>query len=180
MELLTMDWNTIKDIGMFGLALYGAVLATYSYNRNKVRFEVDTSCLFMVLAGKNNRLEPTEVIQLSVTNTGQSSCYIEKFGLVDSNGKFLPLETIDDVGSPSEVQPNFRGGEIASISKTNSKVSLLSEDREVKPNSKSSAFFRGKELERIITDFRANRVYAYVECSGTVKKKALDYSKFLK
>ncbi|MGM7447287.1 hypothetical protein ACP7H9_02095 [Idiomarina sp. ST20R2A10] len=175
-----MEIITIKEVIMLAIALYGAALSTYSYNRNRVKIELHTACVIMALTDNGDALKPMGVIKLSVKNKGQSSCYVEKLGLVDSFGKFLPLDILDGIDAPSEVQPNFSDGKITSISRTNSREGSLVDDREVKPNSKSSAFFKADSLEGIVEEFGADKVYAYVECSGISKKKELDYSGLLK
>lgn len=172
-----MDFSIIKDVAMFSIALYGAILATYSYRRNRVKFELDTSLIFMVLEGENDKLKTAEVLQISILNKGLNSCFVEKIGFVNSQGKFFPLDIIEDVGKASEIQPNFRNGEIESISRTNSSVGSLAEDKEVKPNYRASAFFDGKGLRSMLERLNENKVYAYVKCSGTEKRKILDYSK---
>ncbi len=163
-----MDTILIKDILMFTVALYGATLATFTYRRGKPKFEIDYSVVLMALADG-----PADALKLTILNTGQTSCFVEGFGVVGEDGKFLDLELISQVNR--RLQADFKGNTLSGFTATNQKFNLLHEDREVKPNSTSVAFLSLKEQKELLDSNKSKKLFIFFESAKVMKKKEIDF-----
>lgn len=107
-----METTLVKDLLMFAVAFYGAILATSTYRRGKPKFEIDYEVVLMALPEG-----PTDAIKLSVLNTGQNSCFIESFGVVGADDKYLGLKLISKVNR--RLQADFKQDKLKGVTATN-------------------------------------------------------------
>lgn len=168
-----MDFDTLKDFLMAGVAVYGAGLSTYMFITNKPRYELNYSMSIFAMPStkKGVAFEPRDLVSIRIINTGRVPIYIGKYGFVDETKKFLSVEEVDPylVRENRNVQVRYEENEISEFAPTNEHITLISDDREIKSHATSIVFFRAESLRSAIERCGAKTVSMCVEC-GKVRK----------
>lgn len=168
-----MDFNTLKDFFMAGVAVYGAGLSTYIFITNKPQYELNYSMSIFAAPStkKGVSFEPRTFAHIKIINTGRVPIYIGKYGFVDENNKFLGVEEVDPyfVRENRDMQVRYEENEISEFVSTNEHITLISDDREIKPHATSIVFFHAESLRSAIERCGAKKVSMCVEC-GKVRK----------
>ncbi len=159
------------------IALWGAVLSTYIFLRERVKITL-TFEFGIIPLPKTKEIYP--YCCLYIQNISPRTLYVKSFGFVDENKRFLSVQRIPPAVLAGYTKSEFHYGKsLEDIVTTNERLKLLEEKDHIMPYEGVYAFFDLDSLKKAISKSQCKSVFAQFSDGRLTKRTKLSMDEIM-